>query len=164
MTRYTMKFGGTSVGSAEAIAAVIDIVQGELGRGNEVAVVVSAMSGITNALLKAMKLAEAGDKAGYQAVASDIRQKHEDAIASLLAPNGARAALMSEINALLDDFIQRCDAVSVLGELTPRNMDAIVSTGERASCRLVAAAMAPPPTGADTILFQLEVGGLVPGW
>ena len=49
--RIVQKFGGTSVGNPERIRATADIVQGELERGNEVAVVVSAMSGETNRLL-----------------------------------------------------------------------------------------------------------------
>ena len=64
MALFTMKFGGTSVGSAEAISNVVGIVQDEVGRGNQVVVVVSAMSGVTDTLLKAARMAAAGNRWG----------------------------------------------------------------------------------------------------
>ena len=69
----TMKFGGTSVGSAEAIEQVAAIIEGELADENQVAVVVSAMSGVTDMLLDSVQKAILGDKWGYLSLSQDIR-------------------------------------------------------------------------------------------
>jgi|FLYN01.1.fsa_nt_gi aspartate kinase len=141
MRLITMKFGGTSVGSAEAISNVVAIVQEALEAGDQVIVVVSAMAGVTDALLQSVKLAASGDRWGYLSLSQELRDKHEEAINQLLPPNGAREKLLAEIGSLLDQHVEFCQAVSILGEATPRIMDAVVSFGERLSSRVVAGVM-----------------------
>lgn len=141
MSLITMKFGGTSVGSAEAISNVVEIVQDSQQQGNQVIVVVSAMSGVTDALLKSVRLAASGDRWGYLSISQELRDKHEEAINQLIPPNGAREKILTEVNSLLDQHVEFCQAVSILGEATPRIVDAVVSVGERLSSRVVAAVM-----------------------
>lgn len=141
MSLLTMKFGGTSVGSPQAIRNVIQIVKRELDAGSRVIVVVSAMSGVTDALLGAARLAAEGNRWGYLSSAEALRDRHTEAINRLLPPNGVRQKTVQETSALIDDFVQVCQAVSILGELTPRIQDVVVSFGERLSSRLVAAAL-----------------------
>jgi aspartate kinase len=136
-----MKFGGTSVGSPEAISSVVHIVQRELDAGSQVIVVVSAMSGVTDTLLAAARMAVEGNRWGYQSSAEALRERHVEAANRLLPPNGVRQKMAQEIGALIDEFTQVCQAVSILGELTPRILDTVVSFGERLSSRLVAAAL-----------------------
>ena len=62
MKLLTMKFGGTSVGTPEAISQVVEIVQGNLQAGDRVIVVVSAMSGVTDSLIDAARKAASGNK------------------------------------------------------------------------------------------------------
>lgn len=139
MTQSTLKFGGTSVGSPHAITNTIDIITHALEQGDQVAVVVSAMSGVTNALLQTVSLAVSGDKWGYQSLAQQIRDRHEEAITQLISPGAERLRALDEINGLLDNHRELCHAISILGESTPRVKDAIVSFGERLSCRMIAA-------------------------
>lgn len=138
MKTLVMKFGGTSVGSAEAIAKGAEIVQASRKDWDQVAVIVSAMSGVTDALLKGAHSAAAGDKATFKQIAKDLRAKHEAAIDALVDASQA-GALKEKITPYLEEFISLCHAVNILGEASPRAIDAISSLGERMSIHLVAA-------------------------
>src|SRR5690606_39643754 len=96
MQTLTMKFGGTSVGSPEAIASVAGIVGDEVARGSRVIVVVSAMSGVTDALLTSMHEAAAGNKWGYLSCAQKLRDRHEEAVNLLTSPGKDRDTVRSE--------------------------------------------------------------------
>ena len=120
MARRTMKFGGTSVGSADAIRQVVAIVRDFLANGDELAVVVSAMSGVTDMLLASAQAAASGDKRTYIAINDTVRQKHQAVIDSLIDADEARAVIVAEVDALLRQHLELCDAVRVLGEATPR--------------------------------------------
>ncbi|MEK7325670.1 MAG: aspartate kinase, partial [Chloroflexota bacterium] len=78
-----MKFGGTSVGGAEAIARSADIVAAAKKEWDQVAVVVSAMSGVTDLLLKGAHTAAGGDGETFRAIAAQLREKHEVTIGGL---------------------------------------------------------------------------------
>ncbi|MBI3244640.1 MAG: aspartate kinase [Chloroflexi bacterium] len=133
-----MKFGGTSVGGAEAIAKSADIVAAAKKEWDQVAVIVSAMSGVTDLLLKGAHTAAAGDGETFRAIAAQLREKHEMAIAGLV---GAIHELPLRELPLhyLAEFESLCHAVNILGEASPRAIDAISSLGERMSIHLVAA-------------------------
>jgi aspartate kinase len=137
----TMKFGGTSVGSADAISNLVQIVKQSRAAGNQVLVVVSAMSGVTDQLLNSVKMAASGNKWGFLSTADKIRDRHEDTLNVLLPASQLREKTISQIHALLEEYREICNAVSILGEETPRIADAIVSYGERMSSRLVAAVL-----------------------
>lgn len=137
----TMKFGGTSVGNAEAIDQAARIVQEALDKGQALAVVVSAMSGITDMLIDSVRKAASGDKWGYLSISREIRDKHHDAINQLIKAGSLRESILQRVNGMLDKHVELCEAINILGEATPRIKDAIVSFGERLSCRLVAAVL-----------------------
>lgn len=139
MRTLVMKFGGTSVGSAEAISQTTDIILKEKEVWDRLVVVVSAMSGVTDALTKGALTAAAGDSQAYRGIVADLRVLHYRTIDALLSPNGERGALFATVDEFLDAFETFCRSVHVLGEVTPRAMDAITSTGERLSARIVAA-------------------------
>ncbi|MAS35709.1 MAG: aspartate kinase [Anaerolineaceae bacterium] len=141
MKLFTMKFGGTSVGSPEAMAQVVEIVKGDVDAGHGVIVVVSAMSGVTDSLIDAARKAASGNKWGYLSTAETLRERHTEALEQLTDEGEDRDRTLAQVNALIDDFVNVCNAINILGELTPRMMDAIVSFGERLSSRVIAAAM-----------------------
>lgn len=141
MKTITMKFGGTSVGSPEAIANVVDIVQAEKAGDNRVIVVVSAMSGVTDALLGSVKMAAAGNKWGYLSTADKLRDRHTETLNMLLPPGNLREKTIVQVSSLLNEYVEFCHAINILGEATPRIFDAIISFGERMSSRVVAAAL-----------------------
>lgn len=86
MALHTMKFGGTSVGSPEAIEQVLKIIQRDKAAGHDVVSVVSAMSGVTDSLLKTVSAAIEGDRWTYQEINRDIRHRHEEATHRLIEP------------------------------------------------------------------------------
>lgn len=141
MARLTMKFGGTSVGSPAAIAQVLEIVRDHLAGGHQLAVVASAMSGVTDALLDSASAAAVGDKDAYSAINTNIADKHHGVIDALIASQSVRDAIRAEVDDLLRGHLELCEAVSILGEATPRISDALVSYGERLSSRVIAAAL-----------------------
>lgn len=138
----TMKFGGTSVGSADAIENLYSIVSDELKKGHTVAVVVSAMSGVTDMLLNSVRAAVKGDRWSYKQLNEDIRDKHTNAIHDLIAVGKQRETILTTLDDILKKHHDLCEAISILGEATPRVIDAIVSYGERLSSRMVAAVLA----------------------
>jgi bifunctional aspartokinase / homoserine dehydrogenase 1 len=137
----TMKFGGTSVGSAEAIENVYSIVSGEIANQHQVAVVVSAMSGVTDMLLNSVRAAVKGDKWSYLQLNNELRDKHHNAIHDLMPAGANRDGILHMVDEMLKKHIELCEAVNILGEATPRIIDAIVSYGERLSSRMVAAVL-----------------------
>jgi aspartokinase/homoserine dehydrogenase 1 len=145
-----MKFGGTSVGSAEAIAKSAEIVLAARKDWPQTAVIVSAMSGVTDALLKGAHTAAAGDGQTYKQIAADLRAKHAAAAAGLLDPPDT-AALQAHIEPNLAEFESLCHAVNILGEASPRAIDAISSLGERMSIHLMAARLRRQGQPAEAI-------------
>ena len=139
MTTLTMKFGGTSVGSAKALVQAADIVLEQIQKWDRLAVVVSAMSGVTDALTRGALTAVSGDEQTYRATVADLRIRHYRAVDALLDPDGERAQLLATVDGYLDEFAAFCRSVHVLGEITPRAMDAITSLGERINARILAA-------------------------
>ena len=139
MKTLTMKFGGTSVGSAAAIAQAASIVLEQSQAWDRLVVVVSAMRGVTDVLIEGARTAASGDGQTYLAGVTDLRVRHTLAAAELLSDVAARTTLLKTVDAYLDEFATFCRSVQVLGEVTPRAMDAISSLGERMNARIVAA-------------------------
>ncbi len=129
--KVVMKFGGTSVGNAERIAQVVEIVRAEVKRGNQVVVVLSAMSGVTNTLLGALKDAANGNMGKLLQTRDELLKKHLDVINALVKNQTAREQLTSTTTSALDRFEDLCSSIYVLGEITPRATDAVGSLGER---------------------------------
>src|ERR1019366_9413965 len=102
-----------------------------------VAVVVSAMSKITDLLLDAMRHAEAGDRAGLETDMAALRSRHEDVCRELL-PETRHAAVMAEIHKLIAEFERIAGGMALLNMRPPRSVDEAVATGERLSALLVA--------------------------
>jgi aspartate kinase len=133
------KFGGTSVGDAAAIGRVVAIVRGRLAR--RPVVVVSALAGATDALI------EIGERAGSGQLLIAIRQieelraRHLDVAAEALGKGAESDELAAEISASFDELAQLAEALSVLGHVTPRCMDAIASMGECVSAPLLTGAL-----------------------
>lgn len=133
-----MKFGGTSVGSVEAIQQVIQIARDAKADWRNVAIIVSAMSGVTDKLLNGARSAASGDDSMAEQIATELNEKHFKVLEQL-APNSTQAREV--IETLLKEFVSLCHAIRVLGEASPRAMDAIASLGERMSAPLVAVAL-----------------------
>lgn len=132
-----MKFGGTSVGSAEQINRVAEIACSEQ-QSSSVVVVVSAMASVTNSLEEAAHYAASRDRAKLTKAAKHIRTLHQDTMQTL----SLSASIRHSVTQKIDELEQLLDSIFALGELSPRAHDLILSYGEQLSSRLVAAAIA----------------------
>jgi aspartate kinase len=139
MTTLTMKFGGTSVGSPEALQQTADIVLAQGRAWDRLTVVVSAMSGVTDALARGALSAASGDDQTYRPIVAELRARHDEVVDALLAAGDERNQLLAAVDRYLDEFAAFCSSVQVLGEATDRAMDAITSLGERINARILAA-------------------------
>ena len=139
MTTLIMKFGGTSVGSEQALEAASAIVLDQSREWERLIVVVSAMNGVTDMLIEGAQSASRGEDQVYKAIHSKLRDRHTVVIDQLLANSEERISLQTEVDGLLEDYYDLCRSICILGEVTPRAMDAISSRGERMSARILAA-------------------------
>jgi len=136
-----MKFGGTSVGSPEAFEQVREIVSQARKEWPRLVVITSAMAGVTNLLLEGANGAIEGNGELIHQTAARIRSQHLAVVEALLPDLARQSQLRQEINHLVGEFTNLCQAITVLGEATPRALDAVASLGERLSVRLLAAVL-----------------------
>ncbi len=134
-----MKFGGTSVGSVDALTQAAQIIRDAQDEYARVVVITSAMSGVTDLLLKSASLAAEGQVDSLLNAESTLRVKHFSAVDALVHDEQRCAETKAEINALILSLVDLCKAIAILGEASPRALDAVASLGERMSVRLLTA-------------------------
>jgi aspartate kinase len=135
-----MKFGGTSMGSAERMRVAADIIL-EQQRRRPVVVVVSAMSKITDLLLETMRRAEMSDRAAVEANLESLLKRHLETAEQLFEKPESQvfhAAAVAEMKSLIAEFERIAGGIALLGERPPRSVDEAVAMGERLSCSLLA--------------------------
>ena len=132
-----LKFGGTSVGSAESIRNVKRIVEAQT---EPVIVVVSALGGITDKLIQTARMAREGDMA-YRQLFDEIAARHDTVMAGLLPQTGPQDTLHDTVHALLEELRSIYHGVYLIRDLSSKTLAAIVSYGERMSSHIVAAAI-----------------------
>ena len=132
-----MKFGGTSVGSVAAYQQVVEIVKTAKIDWPHIVVVISAMSGITDLLIESAVKASQGDDQTFIRVALELRQRHTLILEKLVSDLSIQVQTKQQLNQLISTFTNFCQAIAILGEATPRAMDAVVSLGERLNVHLL---------------------------
>ncbi len=168
MSRLVIKFGGTSVGSADAIAKAASIATDLHRDGHEVVVVTSAMSGVTDLLLNAAHAASHAQLGRFLELATAIRTKHTDAIGALFTDEHERTSITAAVDQRLSDLQRLAEALAVLGEASPRALDAIASLGERLSIHLLSGAIraqglgSVPIDAAEIVRTDAEFQSAVP--
>lgn len=133
-----LKFGGTSVANATNISKVIDIVD-QKSNDSQLAVVVSAFSGVTDLLILAGKTAAAKDK-NYKDIISQIDKKHKEAIDELI-PLSEQSEIITTINNEINLLKTLLDGCYLLGELSNRTADIVAGFGELLSSQIIAVAL-----------------------
>ncbi|HXU36581.1 MAG TPA: lysine-sensitive aspartokinase 3 [Blastocatellia bacterium] len=144
-----MKFGGTSVQDAAAIANAVEIVSSRLDRAP--IVVVSAMARVTDMLIRVSRAAKESRFDEALAMIEQIRERHWATARQLLEGLDSLEAAERAIEKLAEELMALARSASTLGELTPRTQDAIVSFGERLSSVIVAAAMRARAINAELV-------------
>ena len=130
-----MKFGGTSVGSVDSIRKVKQIVEAEK---EPVIVVVSALGGITDQLIRTAAMATRGDIA-YESEFDSMVRRHEDMIQQLIPSGSEKRTLGKKIHALLDELKDIYQGLFLLKDISSNMEDTVVSYGERLSSLIVGA-------------------------
>ena len=134
-----LKFGGSSVGNAENIGKVIEIVKKAI-ETNRCVVVLSAMSGTTDGLINIAKLAENHDE-NFRIKIKELEEKHVAAARNLLGEN-SQDGIFDFIENRFNELRSICEGVFLLRELSPRTLDRVVSFGEILSTKIVSAKFA----------------------
>lgn len=147
--RIVMKFGGTSVGSAERIAQAAQLAVRAAADGHEVIVVTSAMSKVTNLLIDAAKHAAAGK--WDPAVRKELEARHRAVAAELVTDTARRAVVERQLAERLEGFEKLCFGLSMVRDLTPRLLDAISGIGETLAAPLLSAAIAAAGRPSESI-------------
>lgn len=128
-----LKFGGTSVGSVDSILNVKKIVEAQ---SESVIVVVSALGGITDKLIKTSYMAVEGDLL-YQKSFLEMAERHEEMINAIIPEGKQRDTLMTLVRSLLEELRSIYQGVYLIRDLSPKTLAAIVSYGERISSYIV---------------------------
>ena len=156
--KIVMKFGGTSVGTGDNIRHVADLVT-QYSKEHKVAVVVSALAGVTNSLIETGCQAQKSDEKHIQAFTADLLKKHTDAIASAITSK----AIQKEVTQITEKNIAELEKVLTgicyVGELTPKSKDYVMSFGERLSAPIVWGAIKDHQ--AQTQCFTGKEAGIV---
>jgi len=132
-----LKFGGSSVGTTDAISKVIAIVKARV-QTKPIIVVVSAMSGVTDQFILLGQTAAQGNE-GYQTMIQSLAQKHKDAVLALL-PTAQQASALSMVKELIQEIESHCATIFNEGIFSLRMQDCLMSYGEILSSKIIAAA------------------------
>jgi aspartate kinase len=151
MSKLVMKFGGTSVGSPAAIQQTASIIQQYKHIWDNLVVVVSAMSGVTDKLILSARLAAGNDGAGAREIITLIQNQHLEVVNALVSDPTEKQNLMVVLQKRLDELSSYCQSIQVLGEVTPRGMDVISSLGERINAQIIAAVLRNNGTPAQAV-------------
>jgi aspartokinase/homoserine dehydrogenase 1 len=142
-----LKFGGSSIANANLIIHVSGIIA-KANEKDRTVVVVSALEGITDQLLKCAETAAAGDET-YKESLKEIELRHFEVV-KLLMPVARQSQLLSLVKKTVNDMEDICSGIFLLREITPRNLDRMAGFGEWLSSQILAA--------------RLAIDGLEPVW
>ena len=134
-----MKFGGTSVGDADCIAAVAEIIQQVREQHSRLVVVVSAMSGVTDQLISTARAAAEGRMEQCEAIQADLLNRHIELCQCLLVDTDQLQATCTFIAERMGEVERFCQSIAVMGEVTRRGLDMVIAVGEKLSATILSA-------------------------
>src|SRR6476469_9383619 len=125
-----LKFGGTSVGSVEALKALMGVIKKELDQKEQVVVVVSAMGGVTNQLLKMAE--DAVEGVDFMPSLTDLEKRHFTVVKELV-PLQQQNQVLTKLKLYFQELEDVLQGIQALQELSPKTKDTVVSYGEKSS-------------------------------
>ncbi|MCD6313265.1 MAG: aspartate kinase, partial [Thaumarchaeota archaeon] len=134
--RYVMKFGGSCVKDGINIRKSAEIVREYVQRGCRLVVVVSAMAGVTDGILEALRYARGGREDEISDFVKELRKQHKEACEQAIKNNELREDVWKEEGEEIDELRKLLSVVAYLREVTPRVEDYALSFGERLSTRI----------------------------
>ncbi len=166
--KLILKFGGTSVSSPQNIRNVANLIK-KLSKEHKIIPVFSAISGVTDDLIRVTNLIQNRNKDAANSLAKKIIKMHTDVADQCVKNSKIKKDLMNKMKTDLDEFQDLLHGMLLLGEVTPRSSDYMISFGERLSINLVAFTLneigikAVPLTGKDVgIVTDSHFGGAKP--
>ncbi len=134
--KIVVKFGGTSLATVKEIKNVVKTVD-KIAKKNKTVVVCSAVDGVTDELIQIASLVEKGKKKDANRMLAKISQKHKQFAEHLISNPKILNSLKNKINSDLSELEELVHGLILLGEVTPRSYDYLISFGERLSIDLV---------------------------
>ncbi len=131
-----LKFGGTSVGTVDSIKQVIGIIESNLANGERIAVVFSAMGGVTNRLIEIGKMAASGNN-DYIEFLKVVEERHFAVVRGMIHVKN-QSSTFAAVRGLFNELGDILRGVSWIRELSERTLDLIMSFGERLSTLVIA--------------------------
>lgn len=141
MKRIVMKFGGTSVGTGENIRHVAELVTKFAKNDCKVAVVVSALAGVTNSLVEIAEQAKKGDEKKIKAFTKKLSEKHLAAVSKAIVSKQLQKETKKIVVNTISELAKVLTGICYVGELTPKSRDYVLSFGERLSAPIVCGAL-----------------------
>jgi aspartate kinase len=138
--RLVLKYGGTSISSAKDIQAVANYVN-LLSKHNEIAIVCSAISGTTDDLIEISQSIKKENKDKAEQLASKIIKRHKQLAKQTIKKSIIRKKLLEKLDTDFRELFALIEGMVLLGEVTPRSMDYLISFGERLSIKLISFAI-----------------------
>lgn len=135
--KFVMKFGGTSVGNAEAISRAIGIVREHLSKGHKVVVVTSALPKVTDELTSISESAVAGNLETINAFVEKHLRHHSEVAKGCIRNQDVLHIVLGELGETSKELSGILRSVARLRELTPRSKDFLLSFGERFSAPIL---------------------------
>lgn len=133
-----LKFGGTSVGSAENIQKVLNILSEYQAKNEQFAVVFSAVGGMTNKLIEMSELAEKNDTS-YNDVLKAFEETHYTIVRKLI-PVKEQSVVFATLKSIINELEDLLKGVFLVRELSTKTLDFILSHGERLNAYIIASA------------------------
>ena len=134
--KLVVKFGGTSLATVKDIKNVVKTVD-KISKKNKTVVVCSAIDGITDELIEISSLIERGNKKDANRMLAKISQKHKQFAEHLITNSKILKSLSNKLNSDLSELEELVHGLILLGEVTPRSYDYLISFGEKLSINLV---------------------------
>lgn len=138
--RLVLKYGGTSISSAKDIQAVTNYIN-SLSKHNEIVIVCSAISGTTDDLIEISQSIKKENKDKAEQLASKIINRHKQLAKQTIKKSTIRKKLLEKLDVDFRELIALIEGIVLLGEVTPRSMDYLISFGERLSIKLISFAI-----------------------
>lgn len=138
--RLVVKFGGTSLAAAKEIRGVAKFVS-DLGKKNQVVVVCSAVNDVTDQLLDISEFIQKGNKDAARGQLAKLKKQHVQLAKESVLGAKTRKLLLQKVDSDLVELEGLLHGMSLLGEVTPRSLDYLISFGERLSIAIVSHAI-----------------------
>lgn len=138
--RLVLKYGGTSISSAKDIQTIANYIN-SLSKHNEIVIVCSAISGTTDDLIEISQSIKKENKDKAEQIVSKIINRHKQLAKQIIKKSAIRKKLLEKLDADFKELVALIEGMVLLGEVTPRSMDYLISFGERLSIKLISFAI-----------------------